>query len=156
VLFVDRDGVINKKPADHDYVKSWKEFTVADGIVEYLKEYYLNGFKIIIITNQRGIARGIVSESTFLDISNKMVRSFEEAGVPISAIYYCPHSNKATCDCRKPKPGLISQATKDFNINLKESALLGDSQSDIEAGKAAKVGKLILISSDTQNILNTY
>ncbi len=155
-LFVDRDGVINLKPAEHDYVKLWKEFFFVEGIKELLLTYIHQGYRIIVITNQRGIARGQISQKNFEEISHKMSNCLKEMGVPISAIYYCPHEVEENCSCRKPKPGLILAAVKDFNLDIKNSILIGDSMSDIEAGKAAKVGKLIMLNTNTQSILNTY
>lgn len=153
-LFVDRDGVINIKPVDHDYVKSWEEFSFVNGIENLLKKYFNDGFKIFVITNQRGISRRLVKQSLFNEISRKMAETLKKQGVIVSAVYYCPHGEQEGCGCRKPKPGLITAAVKDYNINISQSILIGDSDSDIKAGRSAHLGKLILVETNSQKILS--
>lgn len=153
-LFVDRDGVINIKPAEHDYVKNWGEFSFVDGIGKFLKKYYDDGFKVFVITNQRGISRGLVKQSVFNEISQNMTETLRNQGIIVTAIYYCPHGEQEECGCRKPKPGLITAAVKDYNINVNQSILIGDSDNDLEAGRAAHLGKLILVETNSQKILS--
>jgi histidinol-phosphate phosphatase family protein len=134
-IFLDRDGVINVNR--DDYVKSWDEFEFIPGAKEALKRINESDYMLIIITNQSPIGRGIFSTETLDDIHNRMLHELGKAGAHIDAIYYCPHKPDDGCDCRKPKPGLIIRAANDFNIDLNSSWMIGDSDSDLEAGKKA-------------------
>ena len=143
-VFLDRDGIINQKPKEHDYVKSWDEFKFIPGVDTLIREINSKGYFVIIITNQRGIARGLVKEDTVKEIHCNMVRKLKEKGAIINAIYYCPHNIEDKCNCRKPKPGMILKAVKDLNIDLKRSILIGDDKSDIMAGKKAGCETILL------------
>jgi len=143
-VFLDRDGVINQKPKEHDYVKSWDEFKFIPGIDTLIKDINVKGYLVVVITNQRGIARGIVKEKTVKRIHCKMIKELKEKGAVIDAIYYCPHNIEDKCNCRKPKPGMILKAVKDLNIDLKNSILIGDDKSDIIAGKKAGCKTILL------------
>ena len=133
-IFLDRDGVINKKAPKHEYITSIKEFEFLEGVLEGLKKLGELSYKIIIITNQRGIARKKMSELDLIKIHKDMMRKIIKSGGRVDRIYYCPH-NKGECNCRKPLPGMIERAKEDFNIDLKNSWLVGDSESDIVLGK---------------------
>lgn len=137
-LFLDRDGVINKK-RENDYVKTWEEFEFLPGAIEGLKELSELFGKIIIVTNQRGIAKGLFTEQDFADISAAMLDSLEEQDVRIDWIFLCPHmGTEMICNCRKPKPGMALQAKQKFpSIRFDKSIMIGDSASDIEFGKFA-------------------
>ncbi len=147
-LFLDRDGVIN---IEKNYVYKIEDFEFIDGIFELTRKYQDMGYLIIVITNQAGIARGYYTENDFMKLTEWMQQEFEKNGIHITKVYYCPHHPdyglgiyKKDCDCRKPKPGMILKAKEEFNINLKESILIGDKESDIEAGKRAGVGTNLL------------
>ena len=135
-LFLDRDGVINKK-IEGDYVKNWSQFEFLPNVIDALK--ILNNLfdRVIIVTNQRGIGRGLMSEKDLENIHNQMLSIFRKEGIKIDKIYYCPHDyEKETCNCRKPKIGMALQAKKDFpDIEFKNSIMVGDSLSDIEFGR---------------------
>lgn len=135
-IFLDRDGVINKKMPEGDYVKNWDEFEFLPGAVEALKLLQDNDFKILIVTNQRGIVRGLMSEADLINIHQKMQLELESRGVVLLGIYYCPH-DKNECDCRKPKPGLFFRAAQEHSIDLTKAWFVGDSESDREAGERA-------------------
>lgn len=145
-IFLDRDGIINKKPAPHDYVKDWSEFKFLPGIEKLIKRANKKGYLVIIATNQRGIARGLMTKKDLHKIHQKMKEELKRKGAKIDEIYYCLHNLEKHCQCRKPKPGLLLQAAKDFNLNLQESILIGDDETDILAGKAAGC-KTILVKS---------
>lgn len=152
-LFLDRDGVIN---IDKDYVYKIEDFEFIDGIFEVCKYFQDRGFKIFIITNQSGIGRGYYSENDFEKLTKWMIEKFKTESVIIDKVYYCPHhpikakgQYKIECECRKPKAGMILQAQKEFNINLKESILIGDKERDILAGQVAKIGKNILLDENS-------
>jgi D-glycero-D-manno-heptose 1,7-bisphosphate phosphatase len=141
-VFLDRDGVINRKMPEGDYVKNWSEFIFLPGVFEALEILKANEILSIVITNQACITKGIITEIQLLDIHNKMQREIQAHNGNIDAIYFCPHDLSARCECRKPKPGLILRAIEDFlkkeiKINSNESFLIGDTESDIIAGQAA-------------------
>ena len=149
--FLDRDGVIN---VDTGYVGSWSDFILIDGVLEAMRLLKSDDYKLIIVTNQSGIARGFYSEKQFQQLTTKMVNFFSINGIEISKVYHCPHAplteNSRTavgCDCRKPKPGMLLMAEKDFALDMSASLIFGDKPSDIEAGKAAGVGRGFLIKA---------
>lgn len=135
-VFLDRDGVINKKAPEHDYIKSWADFEFVPDIIEVIKELSKN-FLVVVITNQRGIAKKMLSLHTLENIHNNMKSEIEKAGGRIDGIYFCPHDKKDNCDCRKPRPGMIIRASKELDIDIDNSFMVGDSIEDIEAGKKA-------------------
>lgn len=148
-LFLDRDGVVN---ADHGYVHRAEDIDFLDGIFELVQLAQANGFMVVIVTNQAGIARGYYTEECFLTLSRWMMERFTEAGAPIDAIYHCPHhpteglgANKLDCHCRKPRPGLILQAMADHCIDIQYSILIGDKASDLIAGQRAGIPNLFLL-----------
>lgn len=151
-LFLDRDGVINKK-IDGDYVRSWKQFKFLPNVLDALKT--LDGIfgKIIIVTNQRGIGIGLMTEEDLKEIHEMMLGKFKRNGIRIDSIYYCPHDyEKEICNCRKPAPGMALQAKKDFpNIDFRRSVSVGDSFSDIEFGKNLGMITVLLTNHEFDN-----
>lgn len=150
-LFLDRDGVVNE---DFGYVHTVEKLEFVDGIFELCAVAKKLNFKIIIITNQSGIARGYYTEDIFLDFMDKIISRFADRNIAIDGFYYCPHlpeeiqdANQEKCLCRKPRPGMLFQACKDHNINPKQSILVGDQITDIQAGISAGIEKLFLFSS---------
>ncbi len=145
-IFLDRDGVINRK-RDEDYVKHWGEFEFLPGVKEALKVLTEKNYRLIVVTNQRGIARGWMTEADVQDVHARMMDELAQHGAALSAIYYCPH-DKDQCDCRKPQTGMFRQAQRDFPaIDFAKSMLIGDSLSDMAAG--ATLGcRNIFIGSD--------
>ena len=129
-IFLDRDGTIN---LDKDYLYKIEEFKFLPGVIEGLYNLQLNGYKLIIITNQSGIARGYYSENEYFILTKWMIKALSKKGIDISAVYYCPHHPNAkiekyrtNCKCRKPNLGLFEQAMNDFNIDLSQSYAIGD------------------------------
>ncbi len=141
-LFLDRDGVINKKR--EDYVKTIQELEFIPGIFDAIKKLNSLGIHIIVITNQSVVNRKIISEDQLNKIHNFMLETMKEKSCTISKIYFCPHHPEERCVCRKPNTGMIEQAIKDFNINLSNTLLIGDSNSDIEAAKKMKIRSIKL------------
>jgi D-glycero-D-manno-heptose 1,7-bisphosphate phosphatase len=139
-LFLDRDGVIN---IEKNYVVKISDFQFTPGIFRIIKNYQKKGFLIFVITNQSGIARNYYTREDLEKLNSWMIKQFKEKGIIITKIYYCPHHPDFTgeCQCRKPKPGMIIEATKEFNIDPGKSVLIGDKESDILAGKTAQIGK---------------
>jgi len=136
-VFLDRDGVINTKLIG-DYVKRTGEFTFIPDIFEVLPAIHEAGMLAIVVTNQRGIGRGLMSASDLEAVHAMMQRELaHRTGQTLDAIYFCPHDHHSACNCRKPLPGMLLQAAVDHAIALSESWMIGDSESDIEAGIAA-------------------
>jgi histidinol-phosphate phosphatase family protein len=136
VIFLDRDGVINRR-LEGDYVKSYEEFEFLPGVVDAIRKINTKGFKVIIITNQSGIGRGIMTEEDLYRVHEQMLAELKKYNASIDAIYFCPHSPDEGCECRKPKDGLFKQALEDFDIDMSNSWMIGDELKDIEAGKKA-------------------
>ncbi len=133
-LFVDRDGVINKHRPD-DYVKCWDEFVFLPGVLDAFA-LLSNAFgRIIIVTNQRGVGKSLMTEADLLDIHQRMITEINHAGGRLDRIYYCTDTNNDSPN-RKPNSGMALQAQRDFpEIVLKESVMVGDSKSDMEFGE---------------------
>lgn len=146
-LFLDRDGVINKK-LERRYVRNFTEFEFIPGALKAISKLSNMFNRIIIVTNQQGIAKGIMSEFDLNTLHAQMQEKIEKSGGKITKIYYCPHLEELDCMCRKPKPGMLRQAIIDFpEINIEDSYLIGDSDSDIEAGKRMNL-KTIKVDDD--------
>ena len=158
--FLDRDGVINK---DYGYVHLWENFKFIDGVLEGLEILENLKFKIIIITNQSGIDRGIFTEKQYEKLTTLMLRFLEKEGIKITGILHCPHHPEyskipySDCNCRKPKPGLFIKAQKEFNISMQDSIAIGDNKRDLIAAKLAGIEKRYLIKNvATKNIHHDY
>lgn len=139
-VFVDRDGVVNRRRID-DWVKSWDEFEFLPRAIEGLKLLKDAGCRLILVTNQRAIALGLMTEGGLAEIHAKMQSEMKEQSVSFDAIYFCPHDRHENCDCRKPKPGMLIQAANDFSLTLSECIMLGDSPSDETASVSAGCNK---------------
>lgn len=141
-LFLDRDGVIN---IDLGHVHKIDNFIFNPEIFKICDEYQKKNYLIFIVTNQAGIAKGFYSLSDFETLSKWMIEKFKEKNIVITKVYYCPHHPDfdKNCDCRKPNPGMILKAEKDYNLDLQNSVLYGDKQSDLEAGKRAGIKTLV-------------
>ncbi len=132
-LFLDRDGVVN---IDIDYLYKVEDFKFIDGIIA-LCQYYQNlGYLIFIVTNQSGIARGHYTESEYNILTRWMIEQFFKNNIEIKKVYHCPHHPEVNgiCECRKPKAGMLFTADVEYNLDLKNSILIGDKERDIEAG----------------------
>ena len=152
VVFLDRDGVINQKPPDDDYVKNWSEFNFLSGAIEALSLLTQKGYDIYVVTNQRGVARGMMREHDLKAIHDKLKEELEKHDAKIKQIYYCPHGRDNGCECRKPKPGLLFRAASEHNINLTKAIFIGDDECDLQAGNAAGC-KTVLVTPE-KNLLN--
>lgn len=134
LVLIDRDGVINRD--SDEYIKSVAEWQPLAGSLEALRDLTAAGFRIVVITNQSGIGRGLFSERTLDEIHAAMRAAVEAAGGRIDGIFYCPHVPEAGCSCRKPAPGLLIDAARKFDISLDGVAFIGDKESDAEAAIA--------------------
>lgn len=153
VLFLDRDGVIN---VDHGYVHTPARTDWVPGIFELGARARRAGLDLVVVTNQAGIARGFYTEDAFLAYTAWVHEEFERRGVPLLATYHCPHHPTAgdgeltrECDCRKPRPGLILRAAREWGIDLRRSILIGDKPSDARAGHEAGVGVSVCCASNS-------
>ena len=144
-IFLDRDGVINVRLPDGAYVTRWEEFAFCEGAVEGMRLMGDQGCRLIVVTNQRGIGRGIMSEDDLADVHRRMEAALAAGGVVLDAIYHCPHDHDALCNCRKPKPGMLMAAAERFGLDLAGSLIIGDSVSDLEAGLAAGVKGILVV-----------
>ena len=143
-LFLDRDGIIN---VDHGYVSNIEDFEFIEGIFDLIKLFSNEGYLIFVVTNQSGIGRGYYTEEDFNILTQWMCEHFEQAGISIEKVSYCPHAPEAHCHCRKPETGMIDEILKTYNIDLSHSWMIGDKQSDIDLAKSANIGHSIAITS---------
>lgn len=149
-IFLDRDGVVNQERKD--YVKNITEFKIFEFVPNAINLLKKNNFLIILVTNQSVINRGIITIDVLNEIHNHLQDYLSRHDTKIDAIYFCPHKPDENCDCRKPKPGLILRATKEFDIDLTQSWFIGDSQSDIDAAKT--VGCNSFRIDEKQNLMS--
>jgi heptosyltransferase II len=131
-IFLDRDGTLN---ADPGYIKSPDQLELFPGVPEALARLYRAGARLILVTNQSGVARGLISRGDLDAVHAKLTRLLDEAGASLEAIYFCPHHPDEGCDCRKPKRGMIDQAVRERGVDLKRAYLIGDHMRDIELAK---------------------
>lgn len=155
VVFLDRDGVINKYPGHFQYVCSQKEFRFLPKAKEAIRLLYKAGYKLFVISNQAGVTKKLYSQETLNDITKNMLKEIKKAGGKIEKVLYCIHTEEQNCSCRKPKIGLIKRALKSLKgkIDLEKSFFVGDSIRDVETGNRAGY-KTILVLSGRETIKN--
>lgn len=151
-LLLDRDGVVN---IDHGYVGDRSRFTFMDGIFALTRHAVDRGFRVAVITNQAGIARGYFSEAAFLELTNWVRAAFQAQGVELAGVFHCPYHRDGTVErytrdsfWRKPNPGMILEAARRLELDLARSVFLGDQPTDMEAAHAAGVERRVLLSPD--------
>ena len=151
VVFLDRDGVITQDPPH--YAHRIDQLRLIPKSAEAVRLLNENGFKVVVVSNQSGVARGYYQEKDVEIYNSAMKKELEERGAYIDAIYYCPHYPEAEieayridCDCRKPKPGMLKRAEKDLNLDLKRSFLIGDKIIDIVAGYRAGCKTILVLT----------
>ncbi len=154
--FLDRDGVINK---DKGYVHKWEDFEFIPGAIEGMLKLQNAGYALIIVTNQSGLARGYYSEDQYKALSDSLCLHLAQHGVTIDGIFHCPHHPEGSvpsltkiCDCRKPAPGLLIKAAIQLKLDLANSILIGDKQSDIDAAKVAGLGNAYRVNSNGSDV----
>lgn len=140
---MDRDGVINAKAREHEYIKKWPEFHFLPNVIKAIAELNRANFKVVIVSNQRGIARKFMTSYDVQKIHRKMRATMKNYGAIINKIFVCPHE-KGKCQCRKPKPGLMKQAERSYAIDKMHSYMIGDSITDIQAGENYGVRTIFL------------
>jgi D-glycero-D-manno-heptose 1,7-bisphosphate phosphatase len=135
--FLDRDGVINRKPPGDGYVTRWEDMHFLPGVAESIALLNQAGFSVIVVSNQRCVAKGLVTPYTLDSMHRRMCERLAAAGAKIDAVYYCPHEKQPPCTCRKPAPGMLLAATREHQVDLTASWMIGDSEIDVEAGRNA-------------------
>jgi D-glycero-D-manno-heptose 1,7-bisphosphate phosphatase len=146
-VFLDRDGVINAKAAPGEYIRTWEEFRFLPRIADWIRAFNDLGVLVIVVTNQRGVALGRMKAEDVSEIHRKMVEELARAGARVDDVFCCPH-HENSCGCRKPRPGLVLAAKKKWNLDLRRSILIGDSECDREL--AERCGMAFLRVADGQ------
>lgn len=142
-ILLDRDGVINER-VNGGYVTQWSEFRFIGGMTGPLAELSRLGLPMLVVSNQAGVGKGLVSHEALAEITERFVARLREQGARIDAVYYCPHTAEAHCPCRKPAVGLLKQAAQDWHVDLERAVLVGDSASDMEAAQACRCRALLV------------
>ena len=147
LLILDRDGVVNIEYGD---IYKEEDFKFTPGIFELCQKYLKKGFKIVICSNQSGIAKGLYSIEQYKNITYYMIDEFRKKDVFIEKSYVCPHRDSDNCECHKPKPGMILKALNDFHASFKTSVAVGDKMSDIDAYHAAGLKKIYFYQAENK------
>ena len=143
VVFLDRDGTIIE---DKDFIKSPDEIEFIPGSIEAIKIFKKMGYIIVVISNQSGIGRGILTEKMVKEVNDSFVQQLRERGTPVDALYFCPHHPADNCDCRKPETGMIRRAVTEHKLDLKEAVVIGDKLSDIELGRRIGATSILVLT----------
>lgn len=136
-VFLDRDGVINRKAPEGGYVTRWEEMEILPDVAGAIALLNAAGVRVIVISNQRCIAKGLITEADLNAMHRRLCATLARSGAIIDAVYYCPHETDPSCDCRKPAPGMLLMAARDHDIDLAASWMVGDSDIDVKAGRNA-------------------
>ncbi len=149
-IFLDRDGVINKDGefiTEHGYITRWEDFQFLPGVLEGIKRLTEEGYKVIVISNQKCVGKGIMSEEELKSLTEEFSKAVEKSGGKIEKVYYCLHVDEDKCDCRKPEAGLFHKAQEEFNIDTFENKFfIGDSQRDMQAGQRVGLKTVLVLS----------
>jgi len=137
-VFLDRDGVINRRLPEGQYVTRWEELQFLPGVDKAITALNTAGFLVIVVSNQRCVGKGLLSLGDLGLIHKRMLAELAAANAVIDEVYCCPHEKYPPCDCRKPKPGMLLLAAQAHGIDLVNSWMIGDSESDVQAGKNAR------------------
>ena len=154
MIILDRDGVINQD--SDNYIKSPDEWIPIAGSLEAIKRLKKAGYLVTVATNQSGIARGLFSEDDLTAIHDKMHQMLSSRGVSIDEVFYCPHGPHENCICRKPKPGLLIQIARKYNINLSETPYVGDNIGDIRAAEIANARPILVRTGKGEYVMQNY
>jgi D-glycero-D-manno-heptose 1,7-bisphosphate phosphatase len=144
-IFLDRDGVLIENRSD--YVRDWSHVKIYPEAVRALTLSPIKNYKIVIVTNQSAVGRGIISIETANEINDRLIKLIGNKGGQVNAVYMCPHKPDDNCSCRKPKPGLLLRASQELSLDLTRSWMIGDAWTDVLAGQAAGVRQAILVKT---------
>ena len=153
-VFLDRDGVINRDGSEiteHGYIIHWEDFEFLPGVIDAMVKLYQQGFKCVIISNQQCVGKNICSEEDINELSRHISEEIKSSGGEITKFYYCFHREEDDCGCRKPAPGLFEQAKKGLGIeDITGFFYVGDTERDVQAGRAAGVKTILVLSGNTK------
>ncbi|OGW75396.1 MAG: hypothetical protein A2Z72_03015 [Omnitrophica bacterium RBG_13_46_9] len=152
VIFIDRDGVINRDPGgwtEHSYVTRWEDFIFMPNAISALKRLNESGFEIVVISNQAGVSKRYYTKKMLGEINKKMIEKIKKNGAKIKKVYYCTHQRSDNCGCRKPKIGLFKQAEKDLGVRASGKFMIGDGKMDIEAARSMGLKAILVLSGKT-------
>ena len=151
-VFLDRDGVLNVSMRG-DWVRSPEGFRWIPGSIEAVRAFNDAGVPVVVVTNQSGIGRGVVTSEAVQSVNDRMMRELADAGARLDGIYICPHAPGGDCLCRKPMPGLLTQACEELDLDASRSVMVGDSERDLAAGYAAgcAAGVAVLSGLNTED-----
>jgi D-glycero-D-manno-heptose 1,7-bisphosphate phosphatase len=144
LVILDRDGTINHD--SDDYIKSPKEWRPIEGSLEGIARLAQAGYRIVVATNQSGIARGLFDTATLIAIHDTLQRAAAQAGGRVDAFFFCPHAADSACACRKPQPGMLLEVARRFNIALKDTYMVGDALRDAQAAAAAGARPVLVLT----------
>jgi D-glycero-D-manno-heptose 1,7-bisphosphate phosphatase len=154
MVILDRDGVINHD--SDDYIKSVDEWIPIPGSLEAIERLKKAGYLVTVATNQSGIARGLYNEEALRQIHNKMHDLLAQLGIGVDGVFYCPHAPWDNCACRKPKPGLLFQIAKQFDIDLSVTPFVGDTMSDIKAAEKANAMPILVRTGKGESTIQNF
>jgi len=148
-VFLDRDGVINKKAPEGQYITRWEDMQFLPGVAEAIALLTRANFCVLVVSNQRCVSKGLLSVSDLESMHARLCRELAEKGAFITKVYYCPHDNQPPCECRKPAPGLLLMAAREHEVDLNRSWMIGDSDVDVLAGKKAGCKTVLISNADS-------
>jgi D-glycero-D-manno-heptose 1,7-bisphosphate phosphatase len=151
LIVLDRDGTINHD--SEQFIKSPDEWRPIPGSLEAIARLNHAGYRVVVATNQSGIGRGLFDMGTLNAIHEKMHRSLAQVGGRVDAVFYCPHTADATCDCRKPKPGLLREAGRRFNVGMNGVAVIGDGLRDLQAAESVGSQPMLVLTGKGEKTL---
>lgn len=144
-IFLDRDGVLIEN--EPEYVRDWSQVKIYSEAIHALSLPEIRNYKVVIVTNQSAVGRGLISLESASEINRLLVNLIHQQGGQVDGVYMCPHTPTDGCFCRKPKPGLLLQAAKDLSLDLRRSWMIGDAWSDVQAGQNAGVQHTVLLKT---------
>jgi D-glycero-D-manno-heptose 1,7-bisphosphate phosphatase len=150
IIFLDRDGVINKGN-DKGYTTNWGEFEFLPGVFRALKKLTKAGFKIIVVSNQQGVAKRLYSTGALADMTERMLERIKRNDAKIYSVHYCTHMAEDNCACRKPKTGLFKQAVSRMLVDFPSTYMIGDTEKDIHAAKQMGMKTILVLSGNTKS-----
>lgn len=142
-VFLDRDGVIIENR--ENYVRSWSDVAFFPEALTALRDFRDEPFRIVLVTNQSAVGRGLITLQVAEELNQRVMAAIRQAGGRVDGTWMCPHAPQDGCTCRKPQPGLLLQAAQALNLDLRQSYMIGDALSDLQAGRAAGVREAILV-----------
>jgi D-glycero-D-manno-heptose 1,7-bisphosphate phosphatase len=144
LVILDRDGTINHD--SDDYIKSPEEWRPIRGSLEAIARLTQAGYRVVVATNQSGIARGLFTTQTLFSIHDTLQRALGQMGGRIDAFFFCPHAADSRCECRKPQPGMLLEVARRFNVSLKDTYMVGDARKDLDAAVAAGARPVLVLT----------